>query len=62
MSYSHVTCIVLSIQVTTSSGNTDKLSLNERRLYGKITVLKLNLSEVYTYKLYEMNTEVALDE
>jgi hypothetical protein len=52
----------LSIQRTTSSGNTDKLSLNERRLYGKITVLKLNLSAVCTYKLYEMNAEVALEE
>jgi hypothetical protein len=62
MSYSHVTCIVLSIQGTTSSGNTGKLSLNERRVYDKISVLKLNLSEVYTYKLYEISAELSLDE
>jgi hypothetical protein len=62
MSYSHVTCTVLSIQGKTSSRTTGKLSLNERRLYGKITVLKLNLSEVDTYKLYEIIAEVSLDE
>jgi hypothetical protein len=52
----------LSIQRTTPSGNTGKLSLNEIRLNGKVTRLKLHYSEVYTYILYEISAEVSLEE
>jgi hypothetical protein len=52
----------LSIHGTTPSGNIGKLSLNERRFYGKVTGLKLHYSEVYTHILYEISADVSLEE
>jgi len=52
----------LSIEEQLLKENIGKLSLNERRWYGKVTGLKLHYSEVYTYILYDISAEVSLEE